>query len=413
VEEKASMATRKEIITRIRLKYKKATKKGRGAILDNLGTTTGLSRSRIKHLLSIKPWMINKPQKPRPGRAPKYGGVIKEALIRVWMFMDNSCGKRLTAGMDDMLDAMIRYGEISYDKDTVALLREMSSSTADRLLKRAKEEMRFKGISTTKPGTLLKKNIPIRLGDEWDDAQPGYVEVDLVAHCGDTASGDYLNTLDMTDICTGWTETQTAVNKAQVHVHKAIKDCAGRMPFSLRGLDSDNGSEFINGHLFRYCQQNDICFTRSRPYKKNDNCHVEQKNWHVVRRNIGYDRYEGGWAVEVMNRYYSKLRLYTNFFLPQVKLILKRREGGHIYKRYEKPMTPYRRVLQSEHITAEVKADLTKVFDSINPIQLKREMAELLEKLRELRVPTERASISYRKIANTNNRKKEVVSVLF
>ncbi|MCL2150415.1 MAG: transposase, partial [Dehalococcoidia bacterium] len=227
MKEKASMATRNEIITRTRLGYKKASRKERGAILDNLGATTGLSRSRIKHLLSIRPWLVSKPHKPRPGRIPKYGSDVKEALARVWMFMDNSCGKRLTAGMDDMLDALIRYGEVSYDEDTVTLLREMSSSTADRLLKRAKEEMRFKGISATKPGTLLKKSIPIRLGDEWDDTQPGYVEVDLVAHCGDTASGDYLNTLDMTDICTGWTETQTAINKAQVHVHKAIRDCAG------------------------------------------------------------------------------------------------------------------------------------------------------------------------------------------
>jgi hypothetical protein len=321
------------------------------------------------------------------------------------MLMDNSCGKRLTAGMDDMLDALIRCGEIPYSDDTVSLLHRMSSSTADRLLKHSREETGFKGISATKPGTLLRKNIPVRLGDEWDDAVPGYVEVDLVAHCGDTASGDYLNTLDMTDICTGWTETQTAINKAQVHVHKAIRDCAGRMPFPLRGLDSDNGSEFINGHLFRYCLANNICFTRSRPYKKNDNCHVEQKNWHVVRRNIGYDRYEGGWAVEIMNRYYSRLRLYTNFFLPQIKLIDKRRDGGRIYKRYEAPATPYRRALRSEHIPDEVKKGLTETFDSLNPVQLKREMLTILDKLRQLRVPAGMTS--------ANRRKKEAVSVLF
>jgi len=390
MSEKASMATRKEIIARYRAKYAKATKQGKGVILDDAVLTTGLSRSRIKHILSVKPWLVNKQTNPnpRPGRKPKYGSEVSSALIRLWMLMDNSCGKRLTAGMNDLLDALIRYGEASFDSDTLALLREMSPSTADRLLKHPKEEMRFKGISTTKPGTLLKKNIPIRLGDEWNDAQPGFVEVDLVAHCGESAAGDYANTLDMPDICTGWTETQAVINKAQVHVHKAITDCAGRMPFPLRGLDSDNGSEFINGHLFRYAQANNICFTRSRPYKKNDNCHVEQKNWHVVRRNIGYDRYEGRTAVDVMNQYYSKLRLYTNFFLPQLKLMEKRRNGGHVSKRYETPMTPYRRILGSEHISAEVKAELTEVFDSLNPVQLVREMSALRDKLKQMRVKT-------------------------
>jgi hypothetical protein len=221
------------------------------------------------------------------------------------------------------------------------------------------------------------------LGSEWDDAVPGYVEIDLVAHCGSTAAGDYVNTLDVTDICTGWTETAAVLNKAQRHVFNALLDIENRLPFPLRGIDSDNGSEFINGHLYRYCRQKGIVFTRSRPYKKNDGCHVEQKNWNVVRRNIGYGRYEGKAAVGIMNDYYALLRQYSNFFLPQTKLIGKTRDGARVRKLYDIPKTPYRRLLESDCISECVRASLTEMYVSINPARLKRDMmllTKLLEK---------------------------------
>jgi hypothetical protein len=241
-------------------------------------------------------------------------------------------------------------------------------------------------MSTTKPGTLLKKNIPLRMGDEWDDAVPGFVEIDLVAHCGESTAGEYVNTLDVTDICTGWTETRAVINKAERHVHAALIVIGNQQPFTYKGIDSDNGSEFINHHLFRWCKKENIVFTRSRPYKKNDNCHVEQKNWHVVRRNIGYGRYEGQEAVDALNAYYANLRLYSNFFIPQTKLISKERINGRIRKKYDIPQTPYRRCLDSEDISEEVKKALQETHATLNPAALQKNMAASLDRIYSLQI---------------------------
>lgn len=381
---KVTMATREELITRQRAKYIKASKNEKGQILDNICLSTGLSRSRAKHIMRS----INKPT-PKVGncgRKPTYNETILTALEKIWYYMDFASGRRLVAGMACMLEALERHGEIKFSNEITSKLKKMSAATADRLLKHARIGLRIKGKSTTKPGTLLKKDIPLRLGTDWDDAIPGYVEIDLVAHCGETAAGDYINTLDVTDICTGWTETQSVLNKAQRHVFAALINIGERQPFPYLGIDSDNGSEFINDHLYRYCNANKICFTRSRPNRKNDNCYVEQKNWHVVRRNIGYGRYEGQEAVNVMNKYYVSLRLYMNFFLPQAKLISKIRYGARIRKKYDTPKTPYQRLLESEHIKSDTKSGLEKTYVLLNPAELKREMAYLLEVLETHRI---------------------------
>ena len=381
---KVTMATRKEIIMKQRAAYYKATKKGKGEILDSICMSTGLSRDRAKHLM-IEGVKVSAAKNKR-GRRAKYGTKVVKTLEKIWPHMDFACGKRLVAGMGDMVESLRRNGEICIDDETADMLKGMSASTADRLLKRAREGVCVKGKHSTKPGTLLKRDIPIRLGDEWDDSVPGYVEIDLVAHCGETTAGEYVNTLDVTDISTGWTETVAVVNKARRHVFDALLVIRGRLPFPLRGIDSDNGGEFINAHLLHYCTENNICFTRSRPGRKNDNCHVEQKNWHVVRRNIGYGRYEGQEAVDTMNSYYSLLRLHGNFFMPQTKLVSKTRDGSRIRKKYDSPKTPYRRVLESEHVDGEAKAELERVFNSLNPVELQREMASLLAKLETLAV---------------------------
>jgi hypothetical protein len=274
------MKARYEVIKKQKDPYRKSSKKEKGRILDHVCESTGLSRDRAKKLLGR-----NKARSPnnsfakRRGRKPKYGKIVAEALARVWEYMDFAGGKRLCAGMDDIPGALFRFGEVRFDNETTVLPREMSPATADRLLARKKRK-RGKGMPATKPGTLLKANIPLRLGTQWDDAVPGFMEADLVAHCGTTTAGEYINTLDMTDISTGWTETQAVLNKARKRVFAALKDIRQRLPFPLRGIDSDNGGEFINAELFRYCQKNDICFTRSRPYMKND-------NWHVARRRTG------------------------------------------------------------------------------------------------------------------------------
>jgi len=383
---KVSMKTRKEIIEANKKEYQKATKKEKKQILDSICCSTGLSRDRAARVLRKKSFN-KKINIENRGRKVKYGPKVAKALEFIWTLMDYACGKRIAAGMSVMLDALERHGELVFDSDVVQKLREISSFTIDKLLKPVKKAMSYKGISTTKPGTLLKKDIPLRLGTEWDDAIPGYTEIDLVAHCGDTAAGDYVQTLDVTDICTGWTETQAVINKAQKNVFDGLIKVEARLPFPLLGIDSDNGKEFINHQLYRYCLKKGICFTRSRPYNKNDNCHVEQKNWAVVRRNIGYDRYEGQKAVKRLNAYYEKLRLYSNFFLPQTKLIRKYRVDSKICKEYEKPKTPYQRIQESIHIPASTKKELEKIFLTLNPVALKEEMEELLEEIFKIKIP--------------------------
>jgi hypothetical protein len=382
---KVSMKARIEILNKHMVKYRKASKKEKGKILDIVCGSTGLSRDRAARLLSAHtkgkspPKLIGK-----RGRHRIYDFPVIKALKEAWAYMDFACGKRLHEGIGDMLDALIRFNEVVYSEETVRKLRQMSAATMDRLLKKDKETLRLKGISTTKPGTLLKRDIPIRLGQEWDDAIPGFEEVDLVAHCGPTTAGEYINTLNVTDIRTGWTEPVAVLNKAQRHVFAGLMDVEKRQPFPFAGIDSDNGSEFINNELYRYCKDKGICFTRSRTYTKNDGCHVEQKNWSLVRRHIGYSRYEGETALRLLNEYYALLRLHVNFFLPSTKLIEKQRNGAHVWKRYEKPLTPYRRVLAEAGIPNAVKEELTKVFLGINPSELVRGMMRIKDDIQKM-----------------------------
>lgn len=214
---------------------------------------------------------------------------------------------------------------------------KVSASTIDRLLRQEKKKYTLKSRSKTKPGTLLKNQIPIRTFSEWDEGRPGFMEIDLVGHDGGDARGEFIQTLDVTDVCTGWTETRAVRNKAQVWVFEALKEIMDRIPFDLLGIDSDNGSEFINHHLFRFCTERKITFTRTRSYRKNDNCFVEQKNYSVVRRFAGYLRYNTEEELKLLNELYSYLRLYTNFFQPVMKLTEKTRIGSGVIKRYDIP----------------------------------------------------------------------------
>lgn len=376
------MKARQEIIDKHAGKYHKASKKGKIEILNYVCSATGLSRDRAARVLRGKKKTKSEQKlRKKPGRKRIYDFEVSQALKKVWAYMDFACGKRLHEGIGDMLDAMIRFGEVSWNEEIMSKLRRMSASSMDRLLKKDKESLRPKGICMTKPGTLLKRNIPIRLGQQWDDAVPGYVEVDLVAHCGASTAGEYINTLNVTDICTGWTEPVAVPNKAQRHVFSGLMDVQDRQPFDYLGIDSDNGSEFINHELKRYCDQNRISFTRSRPYTKNDGCHIEQKNWSLVRRHIGYGRYEGKAALVLLNEYYKLLRLHVNFFQPSTKLIEKQRNGAKVTKRYDKPQTPYKRVLTDTHIPDTVKEELLQAFQEINPVQLMRDMRRVKNEL--------------------------------
>jgi len=263
-------------------------------------------------------------------------------------------------------------------------LFKISAATIDRLLAESRKRYRIKGRSTTKPGTLLKKSIPIRTFADWDEKVPGFFEVDLVSHDGGATRGDFNQSLNFTDIATGWEEMVAVKNKAQVWVFTGIKEIEGRLPFSILGLDSDNGAEFINAHLIRYCEEQKITFTRSRPYRKNDSCFVEQKNWSVIRRAVGYARYDTDEELSILNELYRHLRLYTNFFQPVRKLIKKERIGSKVIKRYDEAKTPYRRVLESPNIKEEIKVKLRKEYAMLNPAELKRNITKLQNRLLKL-----------------------------
>jgi len=372
-----SQRSKCELVEAVWPRYLKANRAQKAQILTEFVAATGYHRKYAIRLLKHGP----RPKgHKKNGRRKIYQGEVVSALEQIWEICGRICSKRLKPFLPEIVGVLERHQELCLSAETKTLLLGMSRATIDRCLKSARFEKR-RGLSTTKPGTLLKNAITVRKWNEWDDAQPGFVEMDLVAHCGESADGVYLNTLTATDISTGWTECFALPNKTQVAVSQAISDLRQRLPFPLLGIDSDNGSEFINDTLYRYCLAEHITFTRSRPYKKNDQAHVEQKNWSVVRHTVGYDRWETLEERELLASIYSDLRLYVNFFQPVLKLIGKVQVDGKIIKQYDQASTPYRRVLAADQVSFMVKARLTNQFILLNPVLLRRQIDRKLARL--------------------------------
>jgi len=378
-----SMAEKKAITREMHRRYRRASKTNKAAMLDELTALTGWCRNYASRALRREPKKKRSAPEAR-GRKKIHTREVMIPLRKVWASLDYACGKRVAAGMADVLDGLVRLDELACELRVIAMLREMSAATIDRILAPDRAKTALKGRSTTKPGTLLKSQIQIRTGTDWDDTRPGFIEIDLVAHCGDSTGGDYCNTLDATDIATGWTETRAVKNKAQAHVFAALQDIVAHLPFPLLGIDSDNGSEFINDQLFRYCKEKDVTFTRSRAYRKNDGCHVEQKNWSVVRQNVGYARFDTPEELEVLNNIHALVRLHTNFFMPSAKLVSKTRDGSKVTKRYDKPTTPYRRMLALDDVNSKTKTALIAQFQTLNPADLRRRIGKLQDEIYKL-----------------------------
>jgi hypothetical protein len=265
--------------------------------------------------------------------------------------------------------------------DIEAKLCRMSPSTIDRLLRPYRRLGGRRPFITTKPGSWLKSSIAIRTFADWQDGRPGFLEADLVSHCGESTEGFYLTSLSTVDIASAWVECVGVWGKGQERVGAAVHRIRKRLPFPMLGLDSDNGSEFINQHLYTYCQREGITFTRSRSYKKNDSCYIEQKNWSVVRRLIGYDRYSSRAALEALNRVYDLLRLYVNFFQPVMKLVTKTRHGAKVHKVYDTARTPYQRLLDAGVLTEAKQQELAATYHGINPVILLKQINDNLEHL--------------------------------
>jgi hypothetical protein len=376
------MAERKAVTRETAERYDRAAKREKGRILDELCALTGWSRGHARRALKAaagRPWAS--PEAPRRGRGRTYGEEVLVPLRRIWAVLDGPCGKRLAPFLPEIVRVMERCGELDLTPEVREKLLRVSAATIDRLLAPDRRRLRVKGRSGTKPGSLLKHRIAIRTFAEWDEARPGFLEADLVAHDGGDPRGEFCQTLTLTCIASGWTELRALPNKAQRWVHEALGEVRRSLPFPLLGLDSDNGAEFPGDQLYRYCVEQGITFTRARPYRKNDSCFVEQKNRSVVRRQVGYLRYDTSEELAVLTELYGYLRLYVNFFQPQMKLLEKTREGAKVRRRYDEARTPYQRLLGSPHLSAAAKAALTRTYRRLNPLELKRAIAKCQDQL--------------------------------
>lgn len=411
------MRQRQAVTQQVAIRYRSASKGSKALILEELCATTGWhrdhARKALRQALGPRPagQARRKPATPRP---PKYGPEVMAALRKVWAVMEAPAGKRMAPFMGEMVQRLRACDELDISDETAELLCSMSAATIDRRLAPDRKELQIRGRSGTKPGTLLKSQIPIRTWADWNEAEPGFVEIDCVGHEGGDPSGDFCQTLTVTDIHTGWTETAAVRNKAQKWVFAALVDLSARFPFKVKGIDSDNGAEFINNHLFRYCQRQKITFTRSRSGNKNDGAHVEEKNWSVVRKTVGYYRYDTAAELELLGQIYEVLRLQTNFFSPSQKLISKTRRGATVTKRYDTAQTPYQRVLDSKKVTKKAKTALRRQYRKLNPAQLRRDQLDLQDQLLDLvrakhqptRLPVEPPAVSRAKTSAATKKTK-------
>jgi len=361
---------KREYLEEIKKRYFTSTKLEKGQILDEFCTNCSYNRKYAIRLIRKKE--SSKPKK-RAGRPNVY---YKESIIRflrdLWVATNLVCSQRLKETIAFWLPYYALHYKNHLSEDDREKLLRISPRTIDRLLKRSKSKHKKLGLSTTKPGSLLKKHIPIKV-DQWDEFRPGFLEADTVAHCGTSVAGQFVYTLDVVDIATGWTEQRAVWGKGQQGVFTALKSIVEQLPFKILGFDSDNGSEFLNWNLLEYFtnRKNPVQYTRSREYRKNDNAHIEEKNWTHVRQYLGYQRFENINIVPLMNNLYlNEWRLFLNFFIPSFKLISKERVGSKITKKFDPPKTPYQRLMESTYIKPKIKKQLTNTFASLDPFKL-------------------------------------------
>ncbi len=376
MDRKIGLQSRRELIDVARGRYKNATWSEKGQIINELIVVCGLDRKHIIKRLNQR--AVGK-TKPKRRSNPKYDDQVSQALVTVWYAANQICSKRLVPFIEELVRNMEKHGHLDLPSEVRTALLGISHATVDRLLKHERHRI-GKSHSTTKAGKLLKHQIPVRTFADWDDVVPGFFEIDLVAHNGGDTHGAFLNTLVLVDISTGWLEFMPLLQKNGDYVIAGLDVAKMLMPFPLLGVDVDNGSEFINHEMIKYCKMSCITFTRGRPYKKNDQAFVEEKNGSVIRRLIGYDRFEGPDAWVTLTRLYRELRLYVNFFQPSLKLLSKHRVGAHVSKKYDRAQTPYQRVLASD-VDEKIKRKLIRQYKKLDAVTLLEDIQTLQQQL--------------------------------
>jgi hypothetical protein len=390
-----TMKVRQKLTQKTAEQYRRAGRKEKARILNLFTQQTDYNRKYAAHILANvgktkickidgKSVAVTVTHKTPQKRVYKkyYDGPVAHMLSKLWAFFDFMCGKRLAPFLRENLDAISAHSKFPMDDEVKVKLKKISPATIDRLLKEPRKTFALKGSCTTKPGKMLRNIIPVRTHFAWDERKPGFLEIDTVSHDGGNASGDHCYTLSLTDVGTGWTEPFSLRNNAHKWIKEAVTAALSTFPFPIKGMDSDNGGEFINHFMFNWCNENHIMFTRGRPYKKNDNCFVEQKNDAVVRHLVGYARFEGDGATAALKAVYDAYRPLLNLFYPCTKIIAKERTAARIHKVYELPKTPFQRVLESPDVDDAAKAALIMRKSAVNPVNQKLAVDAALDNLR-------------------------------
>ena len=372
------MNARKQYLEQVGKDYQRADENGRGRLLDEVEKRTGLNR---KYLIRV----LNHPhgQQPRKRRRRRaaYGAAVVTALVEVWDIFEQPCGQRMVAVLRSELDRLRQLGELRCSDAVADQLKRISASTIDRLLRREKRIRQLRRNRNPNVQRLIYQKVPVKVAADWDTREIGNVQVDFVAHCGRSTGGDYIHTISAVDIATNWWEGQAIAVRSQQATKEGLNQMRSRFPFRIRELHPDNDSALVNDLLWDWTQQERIRLSRSRPYKKNDNAWVEQKNWTHVRKIVGYRRFDNTSELRLLNEIYGVLRLYKNFCLPTLRLRSKIREQGRIKRVYDKSCTPYERVMGSRQVDRKTKQQLRSTYEALNPAALYRRLTELREQL--------------------------------
>lgn len=378
---RVSMATRDELLAALAERYRDAARAEKGVILKEFAEVTGYHRKHAGRLLR-GPEPRDRSQ-ARPARRI-YDDAVREALIVLWETSDRICGKRLRPLIPMLMAAMERHGHLALDAEVRARLAAISAATIDRVLAPVRAQASPRGRRRSAPSLAIRRSIPVRTFSDWGDPSPGFFEADLVAHSGPTARGSFIQTLVMTDVATGWTEFAPLLFREQKLLGEVLSVLRAATPLPVLGLDTDNDSVFMNETIKSWCEAANVVFTRSRPYRKNDQAHVEQKNGAIVRRMVGYRRLEGLAAAEALAMLYRPMRLFVNFFQPSFKLAEKQRDGAHVRKRYHEPLTPHQRLIADPRVSQAVKDELDVLHLGLDPVRLLSDIRSMQQRLIEL-----------------------------